>query len=251
MRCVANVPNKEGLIELGPFCDRPKLGDLLLLTPAAKALGKKAVMVMPESMRHLAWIFDGLCPVRISENYPQLDHLSARCHVATFALSKFSLHDHSPIPEIRVSPAWVRRAKEILWGVPNPIAFVPTCSAEFEFYRQRPFVFWKPVVAELSKRYTVCQFGREEYPLVPGARRVKFEGFQTLAGLYSVIGNYVGVVTGDYHLMLAVGGRCVTALPEPLPPGEEMCWCYRTPRVVYARLNHPDSVLEAIRKIGF
>ncbi len=248
MRPVINRPNREGLIELGPCADAYGLGDTLTITPLATVLGKKAVMLMPEKMRGLSFIFNGLCQLRFTDNYPIFPWLGGK-HAAAQKLSAFGFHATSPIPAIKLRPEAIEKAKVLLQGFPSPVAFCPTCSRTWEHVRQRPPLFWKPIIAELSKRYTVCQFGRLEYPLVEGAARMPFAEVETLAAMYHLIGNLVSVNTGDYHLMLAVGGRCVVVEPEPLPNGHAISWDYQTPRIVYAKLSHPQTVLDAIKKL--
>jgi hypothetical protein len=248
MRPISTVPNREGLLELGPCESGPGLGDMLTITPLAEALGDKAVMILPPNLAHLEFVFAGLCHVKISKDYPEFQWV--RGNAATQKLAKFNLHTHSPLPVIRCSMESIQKANEYLRGIPNPIAFVPTCSAHWAHVRQRPFVYWRPVVEELRKRYTVCQFGRKEYETLPGARRMPWVDLETLAAIYHQIQNYVGVDTGDYHLMIAVGGRCVVAEPEPMPPEQADMWTYKTPRIVYGKLNHPQTMLDAIKRMG-
>lgn len=248
MRYVTTKPNREGLIELGPCDSGFALGDTLTITPLAAALGSKAVMCLPEQLEKFAFLFRGLCQVRITENHPFFRW--TRGNAAAQKLSMFSFHEKSPLPQINVSLDAIARGKEMLNGMPNPIAFVPTCSRHWDHIRQRPYNFWKPVVAELAQRYTVCQFGLPDYPTVPQARRMPFIDLETLAGVYHTICNYVGVDTGDYHLMIAVGGRCIVAEPEPMPKIQSDYWLFKTDRIIYAKLSHPQTVLDAIKQMG-
>lgn len=247
VRWVTNRPNREGLYELGPCSDGAHgLGDTITIAPLAKALGKKAVMIMPQRMAQYAFIFNGLCPTRISEDFPEFKWMGRR-HAAAQKLDLFGFRTLSHIPEINVRQEYMDKAHKVLANIPNPIAFCPTCSAKWEHMRQRLPIFWRTIVPELAKRFTVLQFGRAEYPLVAGARRMPFFDFEMLAAFYKIIGNLVCVNTGDYHLMTAVGGRVISVEPDPLPPGHMDVWCYHIPRVVHAKLSHPQTVLEAIR----
>lgn len=249
MRLVTNRPNREGLYELGPCSDNAHgLGDTITIAPVAKALGNKAVMLMPPRMSQFAFIFNGLCPVRITDNFPEFQWIGRR-HAAAQKLDLFGFKAHSHIPEINVPDEAMERAHKLLRHIPNPLAFCPTCSARWEHMRQRLPIFWRTVVPELAKRYTVLQFGRKEYPLVDGAQRMPFFNFETLAALYKTIGNLICVNTGDYHLMTAVGGRIVSVEPDPIPPGHMDVWCYKIPRIQYALLSHPKTVMEAIERL--
>lgn len=247
MRVVSPTRNREGLFELGPCVDAPGLGDTLCITPLAAALGNKAVMLLPKSMEHFAFLFHELCPVRIVDSPPVFPWKTK--HASKQKLDMFGLSGVSPLPVVKLRPEIIQQGRAALAGICNPIAFTPTCSKGWEHIRQRPARFWEPVVAELSKRFSVCQFGRRDYPTVPGARRMPFVNLELLAGIYHHLGNYVGVNTGDYHLMLAVGGRCVIAEPDPMPSYQAQIWWYDTPRVVYGKLSHPSTVLEAIKRL--
>lgn len=248
MRTVTTTPNRQGVIELGP-CDHGfALGDTLTITPLAEALGNRAVMLLPKHMEKFAFLFNNLCPVKITENYPIFQW--ARGNAAAQKLAMFGFKTHSPLAKIKLSVDVIERGKKLMQGTSNPIAFVPTCSAHWEHVRQRPSTFWKPVVKHLSQRYTVCQFGRKEYPTLEGVKRMPYVDLETLAGIYHNIFNYVGVDTGDYHLMIAVGGRAVVAEPAPMPKIQADFWLYDSPRIAYGTLNHPQTIIEAIQKIG-
>lgn len=248
MRVVSSIPNSAGLYELGP-CDKADgLGDTLTITPVAAALGGKAVMLLPPKLAHFAFLFAGHCPVRISEDHPVFPWKSKP--IIGQKLEVFGLHAANQLPVINVSPEVIIQARGIIGRYNNPIAFCPTCSRHWSHMRQRPPRYWEPVVRDLAKRWTVCQFGWPEYPLLDGARRMDFISLEILAGMYHLIGNYVGVDTGDHHLMLSVGGRCVTAEPDPLPP-TSLLWRYKTPRVVYAKLSHSSTALDGVNQIGF
>lgn len=249
MRFVANKKNREGLIELGPPYGAYGLGDTLSITPVAKALGNRAVMLMPPAMAHLQFLFHDLCPVRVTDNFPVFNWTAKQA--AQQKLEIFGLKTSSPLPVVNVRPELIAKAKAFLAGFPNPIVFCPTCSKYWEHMRQRPASFWTRVVDQLSERFTVCQFGRKEFPTVGKAKRMPFVDLETLAAVYREIGLYVGVDTGDYHLMLAVGGRSVVAEPDPLPPYQASIWWYDTPLVKYAKLSHPGTVMEAIKEMPF
>lgn len=205
-------------------------------------------MCLPKQLEKFAFLFRGLCPVKITENYPLFNWTTG--NASAQKLARFGFRTHDPLPKINISLEAIDRGKELIKGIPNPVAFVPTCSAHWEHVRQRPPSFWKPVVKHLSQRYTVCQFGRKEYPTLDGVKRMPYVDLETLAGIYHNIFNYVGVDTGDYHLMIAVGGRAVVAEPDPMPTIQSEFWLFDSPRIVYAKLSQPQTVIEAIKKIG-
>lgn len=247
MRPVSTQPNRNGVIELGPCNGAGGVGDTLMLTPLARALGKRAVMILPSSMERMKFLFRNLCPVQISDNHPvsmwQKDILQS-----IGFLRMFQLGGQDPIPRIDLDPDAIKAAREGLASIRSPLAFCPTCSRHWSHVRQRPPLFWRPIIAELSKRFTVLQFGLKDYPDVPGTRRMPFVSLEHLAATYHLIGNYVGVNTGDHHLMLSVGGRAIVAEADPFH--EWRCWTYNSPqRIQYGKLSNPKTVLEAIQKL--
>lgn len=249
-RVVTTRPNRDGLIELGPCADAFGIGDTLSITPLAKGLGKRAVMILPKSMENMEFMFRNLCQTRISEQHPVFLWIGGKQLVSLSKLQMFNLGHLDPMPHIELDPEQIKEAKAAISHYANPIAFCPTCSKQWSHMRQRPPFYWKTIIPVLLKRYTVLQFGWPDYPLIDGAVRMPFSSLEQTAALYSVIGNYVGVHTGDYHLMLAVGGRCVVADAEPQPKFNRECWTYdASKRVQYAMLSDPRTVLEAIERL--
>lgn len=247
MRRVSNYPNRQGVIELGPFEGAPGIGDTLMVTPLARALGSKAVMCLPPDMERFMFMFRGLCPVRVQENPPTFKFQPGL--QSESLLRMFGQVGVDPLPRIDVPPEALHCAKRALIGMPNAVAFTPTCARHWVNMRQRPTRFWEPVIAKLKERYTVLQFGLPDYPLLDGAKRMPFVSVEDLASLFAVIGRYVGTHTGDYHLMVAVGGKVAVADPDPWP--EAVHWTYNAPsRIAYGKLSHPKTVLEAMEKVG-
>ena len=253
-RFVIPSPNRHGIYELGPFTDNAYgIGDLLMLTPLARALGKRAVILLPEFLEPKSCLFHNLCQIKFTDNYPVFPFPGMSCHIAEHLLKMFGLFGFDPIPRIDIDLDKAKEARELLDGYPNPVAFCPTCSRTWSHVRQRPPIFWKPVIDELRKRYDVLQFGFDDYPLLPGAIRFPFVPLDLLGPVYHLIGNYVGVHTGDYHLMIACGGRVVVAEPDPMPDvGHNIHWNYHTipKRVQYAKLSHPSTVIKSIKDLG-
>lgn len=247
MKLVTPIPNRDGIFELGPCMGGYGLGDTLSITPLASGLGQRAMILFPKGMEYLLFLFRDLCPARIAKEFPVFQWRQGQA--CKQKLDLFGLAKIEPLPVIKLDPDLIPKARAILAGYPSPIAFCPTCSKGWDHIRQRPYNFWVPVVRELAKRFTVCQFGRTDYPTVSGAKRMPFVDLPTLAACYHLIGNYVGVNTGDYHLMLAVGGRCVVADSDPLHPYQKVLWWFDTPRVRYAKLSHPSTVLQAMKEL--
>lgn len=247
-RPVSNKPNAQGVVELGPCNGAPGIGDTLMLTPVAKALGDKAVMLLPANMIRMAFLFHGLCQVRQDENHPVFmwpgNTLQSLGHLQAMGLSGVD-----PIPSINIKPEALEAAQKVLAGIHNPLIFCPTCNHHYVRSRQGPPAFWQSIVLSLSSRYTVLQFGYKEYPTMQGATRAPYLPIETVAAIYKLVGRYIGVNTGDYHLMVAVGGKAVVANPDPW--SEAQAWNYPLPnRVAYGKLSNQGTVIEALKRLS-
>ena len=253
-RKVSLKPDQEGRYELGPFLDNATgIGDLLMITPVAKALRDKATVVLGRSLTSKACLFHGVCPIRFSSDYPIFPFRCTDELISLQLLKMFRLEHLDPIPRIEVPDELLTEARDLLEPYDNPIAFCPTSSRASSHSRQRPPSFWQAVLPELRKRYTILQFGFEDYPLLPGAVRFPFVALDALCAVYKLIGRYIGAHTGDHHLMIAVGGRAVVAEPDPMPDtGHDIHWNYRTipKRIQYGKLSHPSTVINAVHKLG-
>lgn len=244
-RLVTTKPNSRGMIELGPCADAGGLGDTLTITPLVTRL-KNSVLCLPPSMANLAPLFTNLCPVAFTDNYPVFKHVGG-VHMAKSKLQLFGLDTSEFLPVVRITDSEHQWALNELAAIKNPVAFVPSCSATWQHIRSRPPEFFEPFVAELSKRFTVLQFGRLETPLIKGCERAKFYSVRQLASIYSVIGSYFGVDTGDYHLMLAVGGKCMVAVPESVEGYCPVEWSYpNCQRAKYVSFNNPQGILKGL-----
>jgi len=79
------------------------------------------------------------------------------------------------------------------------------------------------IVNYLSDKFCVLQFGLAEnfyrarysnFTPLENAYHIRGLEARELAACYHVIGKYIGGDTGDYHLMLAVGGIATTLVPK-------------------------------------
>lgn len=246
-RVVSLQPGRSGLIELGPCSGAPGIGDTLMLLPVARALSGKAVMLLPSHLMKYAFMFYNVCKVVESDEYPVFPWPGPMQQSAGH-LARLGLNGVDPTPAIENREEARKRAESTLEGIKNPLAFCPTCSRHWVTTRQAGPEFWQPVIESLKQRFTVMQFGLPDYPLVEGAIRAPYLSIEHLAAVYQRIGVYVGVNTGDYHLMVAVGGKVVVANPNPW--NEEAAWNYRLPgRAAYARITDNRTVLNAIAQL--
>lgn len=242
-RFVQTSPSKSGFIELGPCAQAYGIGDTLSVVPVARALGIGARMMLPERMKGLAFLFRGACEVLFTEDFPVFPWLGGNVYASK--LEMFGLKA-DPAPHIELDPLRLEAALREVSRFRNPVAFCPTCSRTWAHVRQRPLTVWKPILEALFRTRDILQFGFEDYPTFPGAIRMPFKPLEETAALYSAIGSYVGVNTGDYHLMAAVGGRCVVLQPDPQPGFNPDSWSIRSSRVRYHRFEDTRGILKSI-----
>lgn len=105
----------------------------------------------------------------------------------------------------------------ILRKYKKPIVFKPNCSGRWKHFRQYPFDFWENKLIKLKDDgYDVLSFGiSDNYTYCDCVDEYFLDlNVQLLSVFYRKIGKYIGVNTGDLHLMLAVGGSAVVYEPN-------------------------------------
>jgi len=225
-------------IELGP-CDRAHgLGDMISIIPLAANL-PNCVMCLPPRLVKYAFLFDGICSVKITEDHPIFLYETGM-NAAQYKLNIFGLKNISPIPRIHIKP--------IPCDEPT-IVFVPTCKPVWQTIRSKPPEFWEPYIKIISQKYKVMQFGLPDYPLIPGAIRAPWIGLQDLAKVYAGVGKYFGVDTGDYHLMIAVGGRALVVQSESVHGYDRSVWSYpQTQYIKYTSFSQPKDIIQKVKE---
>ena len=243
-RRVVNRPNAKGEVELGPMREAPGMGDTLTVTPCAERISN-AVMLLPSHLEQWGPLFDGLCRWRVTDNHPVFPFCAGR-PVVESNLEICGFHVPGALPVVKVTPEEERWAKQTLATIRNPVAIVPTCRREWTHLRAHPATFWTPILNAISTTHTPLQFGYEDFPLLPGGKRMEWHGVRKLAAIYQQIGIMVTLNTGDYHLMLAVGGRCIVVeKPEREMPNNASIWKYpaRPDRVRYCNFHKADEII--------
>lgn len=205
-------------------------------------------MLIPSEMAPVACLFDHLCPVRITDQYPTFPFCGGK-NVCDSNLEICGIPSRGSLPVVAITQSEADEAEEALANFDTPIAFCPTSSQRAHESRHKTPDFFKPLVAGLGEYGTVLQFGFEAYPLIPGAIRMPFRGLRRLAALYFRIGFYFGVHTGDYHLMIAAGGKAMVIEPYRGTPGyDPALWRYHAPETVdYILTDNPERILAQFR----
>lgn len=206
------------------------LGDALWITPLARYVPDLVVQLRAGDKRAkgVSAIFDGLCEVEFIDNPPDTIKSKLDVHAAQKILYAYKIVDRNSIPQIKLREDEIAWAKEYLKGYKNPIAIINNNSGTNDPTNHRAKYVCPPhnFIQEISDNYrangkTILQFGpsKDYYdrdPFVPinGAIEIRGLRVRQLAACYHVIGQMVGGDTGDYHLMLAVGGKCAILVPH-------------------------------------
>lgn len=206
------------------------LGDALWLTPLARHFPDLVVQMRADDKRSraVAPIFDGLCKVEFVKNPSEPNKSKLDVHVARKILYAYGIVGRSSIPQIKLTDEEIAWAKDYLKDYSNPIAIINGNSGTNDPTNYRAKYVCPPheYMQEICDFYvkngrTVLQFGPDpKYydrdPFIPlnGAIHIRGLSVRQLAACYAVIGQMISGDTGDYHLMIAVGGTTITLVPH-------------------------------------
>ena len=242
------------------------LGDTLWVTPLTCYVPDLVVQMLGGDARSRATapILECLCPVEFVDRTTETPKAPIRAHVTQQILTAYG---HGGKPSI---PCVILKAAEVLWAVnylkdlgyrPGDIAITNHNSGSGDPTNLRAHYVRPPteVMNTLAKfwlrggTHKVFQFGpspmyhdRDPFEALPGTVVVRGLSVRELAACYHVIGRLISGDTGDYHLMLAVGGKAACLVP---PHSDQMgyrywdlhydsiCWGGERPGVRYALHN--------------
>lgn len=220
------------------------LGDLMLFTPIMRQMD--VVLELPTPQARFKPLFDNLCEVVIADTlrYPED---KGPGHYAVQKLRALGLNEKDYLPAIHIYE------DELDWAVKvsdqwkrTPIAFVPCCSPKWARLRQPPSLdYWQPLIARLAQKFWVILFRYgENKPVIPGVSQV-YDDFSVRqqAALFKLIGRYLGVDTGDHHLMLSVGGRNIVLVPDNQAQYSYEFWHYQSDRIQYFNFKEREKAL--------
>lgn len=247
------------------------LGDTLWLTPLARYEPDLTVWMRGDDAkaRSVAPILDGLCKVKLEPNPPETPKAAIRAHVTQQILAAYGHGGKPSIPRVILTPEEVAWAVEYV-GTLAPsrkvVAVVNHCSGSADptnyrahYVRGNPAAFASVVRFWRAAGYEVLQFGPapgfytpDVFTPIEGATPVRGLTVRQLAAVYHVVGKLISLDTGDYHLMLAVGGKVVCLNP---PHNEAFgyrhwdlhydatCWGDERPRVRYVLHDQWDKCM--------
>jgi hypothetical protein len=207
------------------------LGDNLWITPALKYCDYPIQMIDEERCRKISKIYNNLTSVQFVEtlNYDPLNNKEIHNTKQIFFQIGLDFKNKNLIPKIKLEESEIKWARIFLEKYENPIVIINDNSGSSDPSNKRASFVLPPreiiqqITSYLSKKFSVLQFGLAEnfyrtgysnFSPLENAYHIRGLEVRQLAACYHVIGKYIGGDTGDYHLMLAVGGRSTALVPE-------------------------------------
>ncbi len=201
------------------------LGDNLSLTPLMRAAQCRVHLFDDAAVRAVAPIFDGLGEVVFDNGSPTTHAPKAspespvRGPHSKKTLAQFGYPDADPIPRIVLTDDEIARARELVSGLSNPCIIKANTSQRN--YRTPPaeLMQWiqmqNPDVTFLTTALSP-NHAKHNFDFTPlgGVFPLWDLPIRQMAAIYQAVGRYIGGDTGDYHLMLAVGGKCDVLVPD-------------------------------------
>lgn len=238
--------------------DSANLGDNLMITPLLNHVSCKLNIYDGEWNRFTAEIFNGLCEVNWIKDFSEAE--SPKFADIPRIWSKRLLVGHgfpdvSAIPKIKLTDAELLDGRtfvdnlKVAFG--KPIVFVkshPGRTTE----RVVPAEIIDRIVAN-NPQFKFVTFNLDNHPKkelksppIKGVYELFDFPIRAQASCYAAGGLYVGADTGDYHLMLSVGGKADVLCPAhsisynwwTMQYGPD-CWLNEKVRVNYHDFNRP------------
>lgn len=170
----------------------------------------------------LQFLFEGLADVEFVDELPFIIKEPAiykEC-ISRNLLRHFKIPQENCIPKIKLGKD--TKKPKCIQGYKNPIAFNPynglhkTTTHPLGRYRSLKEEYAESVASKLvNLGFTPIQFGiSSQTQKVKKCKHIFDCDLKELASCYSHIKSYVGCDTGDYHLMLSVGGFSTVFVPK-------------------------------------
>lgn len=203
------------------FLEDSAIGDALFYTPLMNASICRMNLLDTPANRLIAPLFLGLCELRMCSELPEMTSRKAAKkmrHYSRELLDYYGFQKDSCIPKIKLLPEEIRFARQFLSKFKNPIILRDLCSWGS---RSIPPDMAQHIVDNNPDK-TFLNFGSSHKNLRKTAdesslKRVVYIDdmpLRAVAACYYCVGRYVGCDTGNYHLMLSVGGSCDVIIPE-------------------------------------
>ncbi len=220
------------------------MGDVLLLTALCKH-NHNCMIYLNSKAKKFSRFFRNICEdIVIADN--MRDTLEeGQGSIIERKLRFIGMEGANCLPYVDVTEEEKLMGKQKISQYKNPIVFVPNCSINWKKKREAPPHIWQDIINSLSNKYTFLQFGIS-------SNLTRFKNTELILDLdmdelicyYAAIGKYIGVDTGDMHLMLAVGGQCRVLVPPTSPEYSHSDWHYKSPKIRYVEFKEYKSLKE-------
>jgi hypothetical protein len=190
------------------------MGDVLLLTAICKHIPNSTVELYPNAKKFQLF-FDQICKEVIITDQAFVTPDIPPGHFAQQKLRFYGIRNKCYLPYVYPKNEYLTKGLELIKHYHNPIAFVANCAAH-QKARDMPKNIAQNLVNNLiSKNHTVLQFGlSNNLTELQGTTPIIDVSVYDLICYYSAIKKFVGVDTGDAHLMIALGGSCDLIIPS-------------------------------------
>jgi hypothetical protein len=212
----------------------PGLGDTLLFTsPFRHSNAKHKIINLTPSIERFSFFFENLVTkINITDNIePTTDighgHFAARkCRHAGYEGTDI-------IPQIIFdSTPYDNEVISVLKNIETPVVLKLECSNTWKHLRQFPLEYWLNYLK--IPPHNIIQFGvSDSFIPFPGAIHMVDVPLKLQTAYFRHIKRYIGVDTGDLHLMLAVGGCVEVHVPPSNIYYKYDEWHYNSERAKY------------------
>jgi len=240
------------------------LGDILWMTaPLRYSNNIKISLHADDRSKWVGKAFENICEVEYVDNPPiRPDHLVDTTQEPYFSahrsrkiLLSLGIVNEVSVPFIKLTKDEIDWATNFLKDYKNPIAVINDNSATGDKtnysgnYRRPPSEIMQVFVNKLvQNNVTPLQFGMsedEKFTKLSNSIPIRGLSLRETAACYYIIGEYLGGDTGDYHLMLATGGKATVLIPE-----ENLNAGYNYNDLVYKPENFENSI-SRVKYINF
>lgn len=239
--------------------DSANLGDNLMITPLLNAQPCTLRLFEGEWMRFTAEIFKGLCEIEWFTDRAQIEpppYADLPRPWSKRLLVAYGLNSIPAIPKIKLTEAELADGRN--WAGKLQKTFgKPLCI--LKAVPGRSTDRWVPdhvidhiVAGNPDVQFVTFNLGDNhpkkelKSPPIKGVFEMVNMPIRAQASCYAAVGRYVGADTGDYHLMLSVGGKTDVLCPKHSPRynwwlthyGDD-CWLDEPVRATYNDFNQP------------
>jgi len=240
------------------------LGDILWMTAPARYINNiKISLHADDRSRWVGKAFENICEVEYIDNPPiRPDNLAdvtkepyLSVHRSRKILLSLGITNEVSVPFVKLTKDEIDWAVSFLKDYKNPIVIINDNAGTGDKtnysgnYRRPPTEITQYFANKLiENNMTPLQFGRtedEKFTKLSNCIPIRGLSLRETAACYSVIGEYLGGDTGDYHLMLAAGGKATVLIPE-----ENLNLGYNYNDLIYKPENFENSI-SRVRYINF